>query len=98
MKSFIKVNLVILTVAYLTSCYSPVADENAKNLKKIEVGMSIEEVKEIMGKPNVVMIGSYEKESDEFEFIYSAPSLYSGDFIIYISRKYSTVLRIYDGL
>lgn len=81
----------------LTACKdSPVADKNAENLKKLKLGMRIEEVEKIMGTPETIEIYPFNKE--EYVFRYLSPFGYSDQFYIFISRKDSTVVRIGNGL
>ena len=74
---------------------SPKATENAKNIKRIELGMSLDSVELIMGEPEVILIYPYNKE--EYKYRYISPSGYSGEFYIFISRRDSVVLRLGDG-
>ncbi len=68
---------------------------NERNINKIKVGMNLDQVKDIMGVPDQVLI--YPFNDKEYDVIYTAPSKYDDDFHVYLSRQDSTVLRVVDG-
>lgn len=96
MRYIIILFLSVLFSFKLQSCDSPVAKENSVNIKKIEVGMTIKEVKKIMGEPEKTVIQPFNE--NEIELQYLSPSGYSDHFRVFISRSDSIVLRIGDGL
>lgn len=94
-----KVKVLILFVFSVVCCNSPQADRadrNAKNLKILKVGMRHNEVISIMGLPDTINDVIFREKL--YEITYQAPSLYSGDFLIYMLKEDSTIVSIYDGL
>jgi outer membrane protein assembly factor BamE (lipoprotein component of BamABCDE complex) len=89
-----KVTWIVLLIS-IAACDSPRSEENAENLKQIGVGMRIEEVEKIMGKPAKIIISPY--EPNRYDFMYNAPFGMSDNFHIYISREDSTVISINNG-
>lgn len=85
----------ILCVIFM-GCSEPHADENIQNMKRIKIGMSYKEVRSIMGKPDT--FGTPPLRDKLFYLEYSAPSLYSGNFIIYFNVRDSMVNVIDNGL
>ncbi len=86
----------------LVGCKDEVADRNAANIKLITAGMHWNEARHIMGDyqycdtiNGLKWLG--EDGIAEYEYIYKAPSLYSGDFIIFVSVQDSLVTDIYRG-
>ncbi len=89
-----KATSVILLIS-IVACNSPRSEENAEKLKRIEIGMRIEEVEKIMGKPARITIAPY--RPNKYDFMYNAPAGTSDNFHIYISREDSTVISINNG-
>lgn len=96
MKKILYRNILALCALIMANCSSPVADKNAENLERIEIGMTMDKVIEIMDEPERIVI--YPFNEDEYEFQYLSPAGYSDQFRIFISRCDSTVVRIGDGL
>lgn len=94
MKILIVVSLILCICSI--GCYEPKSDENAQNIKLIKIGMRDSDVRSIMGNPDTS--GTPPLRDRFYYWEYSAPSLYSGNFIIYFSKKDSTVEIIDDGL
>lgn len=69
---------------------------NAKNLKRVRVGMTQNQVIEIMGVPPRI-IPSWEEKNGDYVYQYGAPILYYSDIYIFFSHTDSAVLRINDG-
>lgn len=69
--------------------------EKCTKHKKNQIGMMINDVKRIMGEPEMIEIYPYNPK--EYVFRYLSPSGYEDQFHIYISRSDSTVIRIDDG-
>lgn len=86
----------LFCILLVYSCSSPVSEKNAENIKKVEIGMTLDEVLKIMNNPEKVVIYPY--NNDEYVYLYTSPTGYSDNFRIYISRRDSIVLRIGDGL
>ena len=65
------------------SCYNPPGKpkENYKNLKKVKIGMTMKEVKAIMGNPIDITIEPVRE--DTYWFRYTSPSGMSDNFFIY---------------
>lgn len=83
---------VLVSVIFITSCSSPIAKENAENIIELDIGMTINDVKRIMGEPERIVIQPH--NVNEYEFQYLSPSGYSDQYRISISRKDSVILRI----
>lgn len=93
----LNIMVILSCVVIFIACFSsPVAKKNAENIKKIQPGMTMEEVKKIMDEPDRIII--YPLNDKEYEFEYISPTGYSDYFRIFISRSDSIVLRIADGL
>ena len=68
---------------------------NEGNITKIHTGMKLNEVKDLMGTPDQILINPF--NDSEFNIIYIAPSKYDDDFHVFVGRQDSVVLRIVDG-
>lgn len=88
--------LIFFLFLLLFGCDSKQTDRNAVEIKKIKTGMSVKEVRELLGTPNKIRMPPL--ITDEVDLIYSSPFGYSDNFHIFISKRDSTVIRIGDGL
>lgn len=88
--------LTILSVIF--SCSSPPSERvmmNERNIDEVKVGMKLNQVRDIMGVPDQVLI--YPFNDKEFDVVYTAPPKYDDDFHVYVLRQDSSVLRIANG-
>ncbi len=86
------VALIVFSIFYS----SPASKKNAENLKKIQPGMTVEEVVAIMGQPyNIEDVPLY----PQYEYTYSAPGgiLRAGDYIVFFYKDSNTVRDVYKG-
>lgn len=78
------------------SCNNSKAIENERNLKRVKIQMKVQQVEEIMGKPDTVL--PVFKRPDLFEYKYESPIGMSDDFYIFFSKGDSVVTGINNGL
>ena len=98
MKKFkLKIVPLILCVTFIGCSEQQQVDKNAQNIKRIKIGMADKEVRSIMDELPYDS-GTISVEPKQYYLLYQAPSLYSGDFIIYFSAKDSIVENIDNGL
>lgn len=80
-------------------CYFSGPKSNQATLEKIAIGMTVQQVVDIMGEP--VHIRDYPKTSlskgDAYGYFYPAPFGASGDFIIFFAKDTNLVDDIYKG-
>lgn len=81
---------------FMISCSSDKSVRNFDNLKNIHLGMTYDEVIEIMGKPD--MNKTIEHDSTQFALSYDAVFGSSDSYYIFLTRQDSLVVAIGDGL
>lgn len=79
----------------LFSCGDSKLAQNKKNLQKVQNGMSIFEIKQIMGEPDKIV--SFKSEPNFFRYMYKAPSGSSDNYYIIFSVNDSSVNSINYG-
>lgn len=96
MKRVHLIPLIILSIIFC--CSSPPSERtmmNERNIGKVKVGMKLNQVQDIMGVPDQILI--YPFNDKEFDVVYIAPPKYDDDFHVYVLRQDSTVLRVVSG-
>lgn len=68
---------------------------NEMNIDKVEVGMKLYQVQNIMGVPDHILIHPFNDK--ELDVVYYAPPKYDDDFHVFVLRKDSSVVRIANG-
>ena len=93
----IKISAFLGSIPFLLiSCFSSsTRNENAENMKSIQLKMRDQTVREIMGTPAKTIV--FPRDTSRYSYLYVSPLGYSDDFYIYFDRTDSTVVAIGDG-
>lgn len=97
----IKIFLLFLTISFgFVSCGQKKANENFENQKKIEKGMTTDEVIEIMGPPDYISELTYSEYRGDSIFIYNyePPFGFSGYIQVWFNHSDRRVRSVHDGL
>ncbi|MFA7616996.1 MAG: hypothetical protein WCY16_10495 [Weeksellaceae bacterium] len=94
-----KIFVFIFTLSLL-SCNQKKPNENFENQKKVEKGMTTDEVLEIMGPPDYIKELGYTESRGDSIFIYSyePPFGFSGYIQVWFNHSDRRVRSIHDGL
>lgn len=92
---------ILFVLFFMTSCNQDKEKRNYENIKKIQKGMSLDQVIEIMGNPDYIHNSLPAPMSADFDsiFIYNYKFTIgaSGDIEIWFENSDSTVYTTYDG-
>jgi len=72
------------------------AKKNAINIGMVAPGLTYQNVVEIMGEPERIILQPFNNQEIELEYL--SPSGYSDEFRVFISRDDKLVIRVADGL
>ena len=86
----------ILSLSLLLTFYSCKNEKNVENIKLVDIHMSIDEVKKIMGEPDSTF--KFPNEYDQFRFMYHAPLGASDNVYVIFSSRDSLVISKNDGM
>lgn len=96
MKAKHRITFIILSIfVFSCSTSSEKSLMNESNINKIGIGMNLNQVRDILGVPDQILIDPFNDK--EFDVVYAAPSKYEDDFHVYLLRQDSSVLRIVNG-
>jgi len=85
--------IIIIPVLFLTNCSGENKSKlNYENCLKVQIGMSQEEVLEIMGKPDTIFSNQFKE--NYISFYYTPPALSSSGIDIIIDNNSNKVIEI----
>lgn len=96
-----KILFIFFILFFMTSCNQEKEKRNYENIKKIQKGMSLNQVTEIMGNPDYIYNSLPAPMLADFDsiFIYNYRSTIgaSGNIQVWFEKNDSTVYTTYDG-